>query len=264
MTSDELLTPTAPRAGQRHRRRRDRPRVRLDDVRPGYEGDGARGAAKILPGCDEDVTKVVLRLFKKRGSTKTGVAVTGHERATTPRPCRSARASRSRSTLSSSPGRAPPAVRQPRPRRYRRRSTSGLRGRRRGAPHRRARGGPSATSWPRRRWPIGLLPRASSRSTASSARTRSASTTRACPGIYCHPEVASPATREAAAGEAGRRGDVHTASAGNGRATIVGGDRRPGEGDRREAPLTAPAGASSGSTWSARGSPSSWARATWR
>ncbi len=35
---------------------------------------------KILPGCDEDVTKVVLRSFKKRGITvKTGVAVTGHQ-----------------------------------------------------------------------------------------------------------------------------------------------------------------------------------------
>jgi len=36
---------------------------------------------KILPGCDEDVTKVVLRSFKKRGiDVETGVAVTGHER----------------------------------------------------------------------------------------------------------------------------------------------------------------------------------------
>ncbi len=37
---------------------------------------------KILPGCDEDVTKVVLRSFKKRGiDVKTGVAVTGHEQS---------------------------------------------------------------------------------------------------------------------------------------------------------------------------------------
>ncbi|MCB1002742.1 MAG: dihydrolipoyl dehydrogenase [Acidimicrobiales bacterium] len=36
---------------------------------------------KILPGCDEDVTKVVLRSFKKRGiDVRTGVAVTGHDR----------------------------------------------------------------------------------------------------------------------------------------------------------------------------------------
>lgn len=36
---------------------------------------------KILPGCDEDVTKVVLRSFKKRGiDVKTGVAVTGHQK----------------------------------------------------------------------------------------------------------------------------------------------------------------------------------------
>ncbi len=35
---------------------------------------------KILPGCDEDVAKVVLRSFKKRGiEVRTGVAVTGHE-----------------------------------------------------------------------------------------------------------------------------------------------------------------------------------------
>jgi dihydrolipoamide dehydrogenase len=35
---------------------------------------------KILPGCDTDVTKQVLRSFKKRGITvKTGVTVTGHE-----------------------------------------------------------------------------------------------------------------------------------------------------------------------------------------
>src|SRR6202011_3420243 len=34
---------------------------------------------KILPGCDKDVTDVVLRSFKKRGITvKTGVKVTGH------------------------------------------------------------------------------------------------------------------------------------------------------------------------------------------
>jgi dihydrolipoamide dehydrogenase len=37
---------------------------------------------KILPGCDADVAKQVLRSFKKRGITvKTGVAVTGHEPA---------------------------------------------------------------------------------------------------------------------------------------------------------------------------------------
>ena len=35
---------------------------------------------KILPGCDEDVTKVVLRSFKKRGiDVRQGVSVTGHE-----------------------------------------------------------------------------------------------------------------------------------------------------------------------------------------
>ncbi|MEL7210456.1 MAG: FAD-dependent oxidoreductase, partial [Actinomycetota bacterium] len=37
---------------------------------------------KILPGCDADVTKQVLRSFKKRGiAVKTGVEVTGHEPA---------------------------------------------------------------------------------------------------------------------------------------------------------------------------------------
>lgn len=35
---------------------------------------------KILPGCDNDVTQVVLKSFKKRGiEVKTGVQVTGHE-----------------------------------------------------------------------------------------------------------------------------------------------------------------------------------------
>ncbi|MBS1836058.1 MAG: dihydrolipoyl dehydrogenase [Actinobacteria bacterium] len=34
---------------------------------------------KILPGCDEDVTRVVLQAFKKKGiDVRTGVAVTGH------------------------------------------------------------------------------------------------------------------------------------------------------------------------------------------
>ncbi len=34
---------------------------------------------KILPGCDEDITKEVLRSFKKRKiDVRTGVAVTGH------------------------------------------------------------------------------------------------------------------------------------------------------------------------------------------
>ncbi|MEZ5143542.1 MAG: dihydrolipoyl dehydrogenase [Acidimicrobiales bacterium] len=34
---------------------------------------------KILPGCDEDITKIVLRSFGKRGiDVRTGVAVTGH------------------------------------------------------------------------------------------------------------------------------------------------------------------------------------------
>jgi dihydrolipoamide dehydrogenase len=38
---------------------------------------------KILPGCDDDITKLVLRQFSKRGlDVKTGVAVTGHQ----PRP----------------------------------------------------------------------------------------------------------------------------------------------------------------------------------
>jgi dihydrolipoamide dehydrogenase len=37
---------------------------------------------KILPGCDEDVTKVVERSFKKRGiEVRTGVRVTGHQPA---------------------------------------------------------------------------------------------------------------------------------------------------------------------------------------
>lgn len=36
---------------------------------------------KILPGCDEDITKVVLRTFKKRKiEVRTGSGVTGHER----------------------------------------------------------------------------------------------------------------------------------------------------------------------------------------
>ena len=35
---------------------------------------------KILPGCDDDITKLVLRQFKKRGiDVRTGVAVTGHQ-----------------------------------------------------------------------------------------------------------------------------------------------------------------------------------------
>ncbi|MGH9300194.1 MAG: FAD-dependent oxidoreductase, partial [Acidimicrobiales bacterium] len=35
---------------------------------------------KLLPGCDEDVTDIVVRSFKKRGITvRTGVAVSGHE-----------------------------------------------------------------------------------------------------------------------------------------------------------------------------------------
>jgi dihydrolipoamide dehydrogenase len=35
---------------------------------------------KILPGCDDDITKLVLRQFKKRDiDVRTGVAVTGHE-----------------------------------------------------------------------------------------------------------------------------------------------------------------------------------------
>ncbi len=35
---------------------------------------------KLLPGCDEDVTEVVVRAFKRRGITvRTGVAVQGHE-----------------------------------------------------------------------------------------------------------------------------------------------------------------------------------------
>lgn len=35
---------------------------------------------KILPGCDEDVTRVVLQAFKKKGiEVRTGVAVTGHK-----------------------------------------------------------------------------------------------------------------------------------------------------------------------------------------
>jgi len=35
---------------------------------------------KILPGCDDDITKLVLRQFAKRGlDVKTGVAVTGHQ-----------------------------------------------------------------------------------------------------------------------------------------------------------------------------------------
>jgi len=35
---------------------------------------------KILPGCDDDVTKIVLRQFSKRGiDVRTGVAVTGHK-----------------------------------------------------------------------------------------------------------------------------------------------------------------------------------------
>ena len=38
---------------------------------------------KILPGCDEDVTRVVLQSFKKKGiDVRTGVAVTGHEPGT--------------------------------------------------------------------------------------------------------------------------------------------------------------------------------------
>jgi dihydrolipoamide dehydrogenase len=38
---------------------------------------------KILPGCDDDITKIVLRQFNRRGiDVKTGVSVTGH----TPRP----------------------------------------------------------------------------------------------------------------------------------------------------------------------------------
>ena len=55
---------------------------------------------KILPGCDDDVTKVVLRSFKKRGiDVRTGVAVTGHEpgRRRAPRSA-SARARRSTSS----------------------------------------------------------------------------------------------------------------------------------------------------------------------
>lgn len=37
------------------------------------------GAPKILPGCDEDITRVVQTSFKKKGITvKAGVAVTGH------------------------------------------------------------------------------------------------------------------------------------------------------------------------------------------
>ena len=58
---------------------------------------------KILPGCDSDVTQLVLRSFKKRGiDVKTGVAVTGHAPTTTARarPCSSATASRSRSISS--------------------------------------------------------------------------------------------------------------------------------------------------------------------
>jgi dihydrolipoamide dehydrogenase len=35
---------------------------------------------KILPGCDDDITRVVLKSFKQRGiDVRTGVAVTGHE-----------------------------------------------------------------------------------------------------------------------------------------------------------------------------------------
>ena len=55
---------------------------------------------KILPGLDADVAGVVVRSFKRKQiDIRTGVKVTGHtRRATAARRCRSARASRWRST----------------------------------------------------------------------------------------------------------------------------------------------------------------------
>ena len=154
---------------------------------------------KILPGCDDDITKLVLRQFKKRDiDVRTGVAVTGHSPATAAAPrSPSARARRSTSTWSCvSVGRRPYTER---------RSAEGTAVvvNDRGfvevddvLPHRPSPAStPSATSSPRRRWPTSGSSRASPSSRTSSARTRSASTTPTCRGAStATPRSPSPAT----------------------------------------------------------------------
>ena len=76
--------------------------------------------------------------------------------------------------------------------------------------------------------------------------------------IYCQPEVAFAGHSEESAKEAGY--DVVASKhqyRGNSRALIIGDQRGPGEGHRREDARRPGGHASSASTWSARGSPSS-------
>ena len=83
--------------------------------------------------------------------------------------------------------------------------------------------------------------------------------------IYCHPEVAfagTPSRRPRTPASTSSR--PSTAATGNGRAMIIGEHRGHGEDHRREGRRRHGPAASSACTWSAPGSPSSSARATWR
>ena len=81
MTSDEVLDlDHVPGAHGRHRRRRDRLRVRLArSPTSAPQVTILEGLPKILPGLDNDLANVVVRSFKKKNiDIRTGVKVMGH------------------------------------------------------------------------------------------------------------------------------------------------------------------------------------------
>ncbi len=224
---------------------------------------------KILPGCDDDITKLVVRQFDKRDiEVRTGVAVTGH----TPRAGGGTTvAFGDGETLDvdivvMSVGRRP--------------YTEGAAGRRHRACVIDERGFVEVDELGRTGEPgvyavgdviatpalahVGFIEGINVVKDVLGEDPTPVDYGRVPWCIYCFPEVAFAGLSEQAAATAGL--DVVTSShryIGNGRALILGEPDgmvkivavRPGP--------TAPPARSSACTWSARGSPSSWARATW-
>ena len=260
-----------PGSGGGHRRRRHRLRVRLDaSPTSAPRSRSSRRCPRSCPGVDNDVANVVVRSFKKQEHRRPHRRE-GHRpharRARRHDGARSATARRSRSTPSSSRSAAA---------RCRRRasastapgSTVDERGFvevdefcRTGEPRRLRRRRPHrhAAARPRRLRRGDLVIKDILGEEAAPGRLRPGAV-----GIYCHPEVAFAGYSEQAAKEAGY--DVVVSKhrfIGNSRALILGETdglvkiiaEKQADGTGRPDPRRAHG--------RARGSPSSWARATW-